>query len=66
MKRLQQWFDLLAGISPNEQARLERARAIFGIREAICVPMKGRHETLGVLYLDTHSSPRTAVVTRMK
>lgn len=24
----------------------------FGIREAICVPMKGRHETLGVLYLD--------------
>ena len=30
MKRLQQWFDLLAGISPNEQARLERARAIFG------------------------------------
>jgi signal transduction histidine kinase/pSer/pThr/pTyr-binding forkhead associated (FHA) protein len=30
----------------------------FGIREAICVPMKGRHETLGVLYLDTHLSPR--------
>ena len=27
----------------------------FGIREVICVPMKGRHETLGVLYLDTHS-----------
>jgi signal transduction histidine kinase len=24
-----------------------------GIREVICVPMKGRHETLGVLYLDT-------------
>ncbi|MFO0807311.1 MAG: ATP-binding protein [Gemmataceae bacterium] len=30
----------------------------LGIREAICVPMKGRHETLGVLYLDTHD--RTA------
>jgi signal transduction histidine kinase/pSer/pThr/pTyr-binding forkhead associated (FHA) protein len=28
-----------------------------GIREVICVPMKGRHETLGVLYLDTHSAP---------
>ena len=28
----------------------------LGIREAICVPMKGRHETLGVLYLDTHTS----------
>lgn len=27
----------------------------LGIREAICVPMKGRHETLGVLYLDTYS-----------
>jgi K+-sensing histidine kinase KdpD len=24
-----------------------------GIREAICVPMRGRHDTLGVLYLDT-------------
>jgi signal transduction histidine kinase len=30
----------------------------FGIREVICVPMKGRHETVGVLYLDTHSSAR--------
>lgn len=27
----------------------------IGIREALCVPMKGRHETLGVLYLDTRS-----------
>ena len=32
-----------------------------GIREVICVPMKGRHETLGVLYLDTHSTPRDFV-----
>ena len=31
----------------------------FGIREVICVPMKGRHETLGVLYLDTRVGPRT-------
>jgi signal transduction histidine kinase len=29
----------------------------FGIREAICVPMKGRHETLGVVYLDTRTTP---------
>ena len=29
MKRLQQWFDLIAGIYHDEQARLERARAIF-------------------------------------
>jgi len=29
-----------------------------GIREIICVPMKGRHETLGVLYLDTRTLTR--------
>src|SRR5439155_24421512 len=33
----------------------------FGIREAICVPMTGRHETLGVIYLDTRSSARDAM-----
>src|SRR5262249_21245496 len=33
----------------------------FGIREAICVPMKGRHETLGVLYLDTQSTSKEVV-----
>jgi K+-sensing histidine kinase KdpD len=30
----------------------------YGIREAICVPMKGRHETLGVIYLDTRTSAK--------
>ncbi len=34
----------------------------FGIREVICVPMKGRHETLGVLYLDTYSNARDVVL----
>lgn len=29
MKILQKWFDRLAGISAEEQARLARARAIF-------------------------------------
>lgn len=29
MQRLQKWFDLLAGISADEQARLARAHAIF-------------------------------------
>src|SRR5262249_43400998 len=33
----------------------------FGIREVICVPMKGRHEPLGVLYLDTRSNAREVV-----
>jgi signal transduction histidine kinase len=37
----------------------------FGIREVICVPMKGRHETLGVLYLDTQSSPRDLLAKNM-
>ena len=32
MKRLQKWFDLLAGISREEQARLERARTLFAER----------------------------------
>lgn len=27
----------------------------YGIREALCVPMKGRHETVGVIYLDTRT-----------
>jgi signal transduction histidine kinase len=27
-----------------------------GIREALCVPMKGRHETLGVVYLDVKAN----------
>jgi signal transduction histidine kinase/pSer/pThr/pTyr-binding forkhead associated (FHA) protein len=40
-------------------SRFDKGQSIvrFGIREAICVPMKGRHESLGVLYLDTHSPP---------
>jgi signal transduction histidine kinase len=34
--------------------------ARLGIRESICVPMKGRHETIGVLYLDCRFDPRRA------
>jgi len=30
----------------------------FNIREVICVPMKGRHETHGVLFLDTVSNAK--------
>ena len=30
----------------------------FNIHEAICVPMKGRHETHGVLFLDTLTTPK--------
>jgi signal transduction histidine kinase len=46
------------GILVSDAARDERFQAVqsvvtSGIREVICVPMKGRYETLGVLYLDT-------------
>lgn len=33
----------------------------FGIQEAICVPMKGRHETLGVIYLDTRTTAKEVI-----
>ena len=36
----------------------------FGIREVLCVPMKGRHETLGVLYLDTRSTAQDVIARR--
>jgi signal transduction histidine kinase len=51
------------GILVSDAARDERFQAAqsilrSGIREILCVPMKGRHETLGVLYLDTSTSIR--------
>jgi signal transduction histidine kinase/pSer/pThr/pTyr-binding forkhead associated (FHA) protein len=46
------------GILVSDAARDERFQAVqsvvrSGVREVLCVPMRGRHETLGVLYLDT-------------
>jgi two-component system NtrC family sensor kinase len=32
----------------------------MGIREAICVPMQGRHDTLGIIYLDNRLSAENA------
>jgi signal transduction histidine kinase/pSer/pThr/pTyr-binding forkhead associated (FHA) protein len=54
------------GILVSDAARDERfatGQSIvrFGIREVICVPMKGRHETIGVLYLDTVSNVHDVV-----
>lgn len=48
------------GVLVNDAARDDRFGAVqsivrSGIREIICVPMKGRHETLGVLYLDSRT-----------
>lgn len=46
------------GILVSDAQRDERFQSVQSIvrnaiREVICVPMKGRHQTLGVLYLDT-------------
>ncbi len=32
-----------------------------GVREAICVPMKGRYDVVGAIYIDTSLSPQTIV-----
>jgi signal transduction histidine kinase len=43
-----------------EDDRFRGGESIFrhNIREVICVPMRGRHETVGVLFLDTLASVR--------
>jgi signal transduction histidine kinase len=48
---------LVADAASDERFNTGQSIVRFGIREAICVPMKGRHESLGVLYLDTHTAP---------
>jgi signal transduction histidine kinase len=56
---LQQRQGVLVTDAPHDE-RFASGQSIvrFGIREVICVPMRGRHETLGVLYLDTQTTPR--------
>lgn len=48
---------LVSDAAHDERFRPGQSIVRLGIREAICVPMKGRHETLGVLYLDTRQGP---------
>ena len=33
----------------------------MGVREAICVPMKGRYDVVGVIYIDTSTSPQQMI-----
>ena len=44
--------------------RFEAGQSILqaGIREAMCVPMHGRYELMGVVYLDTTSRPEDDIV----
>jgi signal transduction histidine kinase len=52
---------LVSDAAHDERFNTGQSIVRFGIREVICVPMKGRHETLGVLYLDTRSTARELV-----
>jgi signal transduction histidine kinase len=47
---------LVSDASNDDRFSTVQSIVRFNIREIICVPMKGRHETLGVLYLDTRVS----------
>ncbi len=54
------------GMLVSDAARDDRFHAVqsivrYGIREVICVPMNGRHETLGILYLDSLTPRRDPV-----
>ncbi len=35
----------------------------MGVREAVCVPMQGRYDVVGVIYIDTHRSPQEIIQT---
>ncbi len=49
---------LVTDAAQDERFNTGQSIVRYGIREVVCVPMKGRHETLGVLYLDTRVNPR--------
>jgi pSer/pThr/pTyr-binding forkhead associated (FHA) protein len=55
---------LVSDASQDERFSSGQSIVRFGIREVICVPMKGRHETLGVLYLDTLSTAQDVVASQ--
>ena len=52
---------LVADASKDDRFNTGQSILRFNIREVICVPMKGRHETLGVLFLDTQSNAKDVV-----
>lgn len=54
---------LVSDVHTDDRFRAVESLHRHNIREAICVPMKGRREVVGVLFLDTHSSLKQ-VVTR--
>lgn len=47
----------------REDDRWDHAASIvqLGVREAICVPMQGRYDVVGVIYIDTSSTPQRII-----
>ncbi len=47
----------------REDQRWDHAASIvqMGIREAICVPMQGRYDVVGVISIDTSTSPQRMI-----
>ena len=50
----------------RDDSRWDPAQSIvsLGVREAICVPMQGRYEVVGVIYIDTAVSPQKALAAK--
>ncbi len=52
---------LVSDVYADDRFRGVESLHRHNIREVICVPMKGRREVVGVLFLDTHSTLKQAV-----
>jgi two-component system, NtrC family, sensor kinase len=50
----------------RDDSRWDPAQSIvsLGVREAICVPMQGRYDVVGVIYIDTAVSPQKMLVSK--
>jgi two-component system, NtrC family, sensor kinase len=50
----------------RDDSRWDPAQSIvsLGVREAICVPMQGRYEVVGVIYIDTAVTPQKALASK--
>jgi signal transduction histidine kinase len=52
---------LVSDVHADERFRMSESLHRHNIREAICVPMKGRRETVGVMFLDSKSTLKQVV-----
>jgi signal transduction histidine kinase len=49
----------------DERWNAEGSIVTLGVREAICVPMQGRYDIVGVIYIDTYTPPGKSLPTRI-